>query len=73
MFIWGNKLLNEEKEMRLKSYIETHLEDRDVKLNDKRFPVMVDKENDVAYFPLFNLSGKFVGYQRYRNRFVQNG
>lgn len=51
--------------MRLKSYIETHLEDRDVKLDDKRFPVMVDKENDVAYFPLFNLSGKFIGYQRY--------
>lgn len=51
--------------MRLKSYIETHLEDRDIKLDDKRFPVMVDKKNGVAYFPLFNLSGKFVGYQRY--------
>lgn len=51
--------------MRLKTYIEKHLEDRGIILNDRRFPVMVDKEEDVAYFPLFNLSGKFVGYQRY--------
>lgn len=51
--------------MRLKTYIETHLENRDIVLNDIRFPVMVDKEKDVAYFPLFNLSGKFIGYQRY--------
>jgi 5S rRNA maturation endonuclease (ribonuclease M5) len=52
--------------MRLKQYIETHLEARDIDLKDqKKYPIYVDKEEDVAYFPLFNLSGKFLGYQRY--------
>jgi hypothetical protein len=46
--------------------IEQELIDRGLKLDDPRFPVIIDtKEYDVAYFPLFNLSGKFVGYQRY--------
>jgi len=56
--------------MRFHNYIKENITQeligRDVKLNDPRFPLIVDtEENDVAYFPLFNLSGKFVGYQRY--------
>lgn len=51
--------------MRFKSYIEKHLEDRDFHIGSKKFPVMIDNESNVAYFPLFNLSGKFIGYQRY--------
>jgi hypothetical protein len=59
--------------MRLKQYINENIKqeliDRGLKLNDPRFPVIIDtKEHDVAYFPLFNLSGKFVGYQRYNPR-----
>lgn len=41
-----------------------YLEGRDIILDDPRFPVYTDTEEDIAYFPLFNLSGKFVGYQR---------
>ncbi len=52
--------------MRLYEYIEQHLKDRGIDLKDQlKYPVYVDREKDVAYFPLFNLSGKFVGYQRY--------
>jgi len=51
--------------MKLFEYIEKHLKDREVVLDDPKYPVYIDKEKDVAYFPLFNLSGKFVGYQRY--------
>ena len=52
--------------MRFQSYIEKHLTDREVNIkNPQKYPVFIDKEKDVAYFPLFNLSGKFVGYQRY--------
>jgi len=51
--------------MKLFEYIEKHLKDREVVLDDSKYPVYIDKEKDVAYFPLFNLSGKFVGYQRY--------
>ena len=52
--------------MRLYEYIEQHLKDRGINLkNQLKYPVYIDKEKDVAYFPLFNLSGKFVGYQRY--------
>lgn len=51
--------------MKFKSYIEQHLQDRGVIPYNPDFPVYIDKDKDVAYFPLFNLSGKFVGYQRY--------
>jgi hypothetical protein len=62
--------------MRLLSYINENIRDelirRDVIIGDKRFPVIVDsEEKDTAYFPLFNLSGKFVGYQRYNPKGVK--
>lgn len=45
--------------------IKKELLNRDMVFDD-RFPVILDtEENDVAYFPLYNLSGKFIGYQRY--------
>ena len=55
--------------MRLQQYlnenIKQHLIDRGIVPYNPRYPVYIDKENNVAFFPLFNLSGKFVGYQRY--------
>lgn len=56
--------------MRLKQYIQEnitqHLADRGIDLSDfRQYPVYTDTKADVAYFPLFNMSGKFVGYQRY--------
>lgn len=55
--------------VRLREYIaediRKHLEDRGVVPYDPKYPVYMDTEVDVAYFPLFNLSGRFVGYQRY--------
>ena len=56
--------------MRFAAYINeaeivSHLKGREVEEGDSRFPVFVDKEKNVAYFPLFNLSGKWTGYQRY--------
>lgn len=54
--------------MRLKNYIFENIRDdlikRDMMIDDDRFPVILDTiEKNIAYFPLFNLSGKFVGYQ----------
>ena len=57
--------------MRLREYIEKHLTDREVVLDNPNYPVYVDKKNNVAYFPLFNLSGKFVGYQRYNPKGIK--
>jgi hypothetical protein len=55
--------------MRFKNFInediENYLKGRDVDPhNNSQFPVFMDKEKNVAYFPLFNLSGKWTGYQR---------
>lgn len=43
--------------------IRQHLKDRGIDFNKTR--VIVDDENDAAYFFLYTLSGKLVGYQRY--------
>ena len=46
--------------------IKSELIKRGLDLNNPNTPVIIDdKEEDVAYFPLYNMSGKFVGYQRY--------
>lgn len=58
--------------MRLQDYlnegIKEHLKERDF---SESFPVFIDTEGDVAYFPLFNLSGKMVGYQRYNPKGIK--
>lgn len=43
--------------------IESHLRDRG--LDPKKTQVIIDKENNIATFLLYNLSGQIVGYQRY--------
>ena len=43
--------------------IEQHLKDRGVDLSKVR--VHLDRDNQIATFPLYNLSGQMVGYQRY--------
>ena len=52
--------------MSLKKFIDEnikkHLEDRGFPTDAKIF---IDTEGDIAYFPLYNLSGKLVGYQKY--------
>jgi hypothetical protein len=46
--------------------IEQHLQDRGVDLSKTR--VYVDPSTNVATFPLWNLSGQLVGFQRYNPR-----
>ena len=54
------------KKFIVENYIRQHLIDRGVDISDRRlFPIFIDSESDVAYFPLYNLSGQMVGYQRY--------
>lgn len=43
--------------------IRQHLQDRGIDFDKTR--VIVDDENDAAYFFLYTLTGKLVGYQRY--------
>lgn len=62
--------------MRLVRYIisediRKHLEDRGIAPYDPKYPVYMDTKGDIAYFPLFNLSGKFVGYQRYNPKGIK--
>lgn len=58
--------------MILREYIENHLEKRGIDLkNPEKYPVFVDTTDNVAYFPLFNLSGQFTGYQRYNPKGVK--
>jgi len=46
--------------------IRKHLEDRGYPTEKPGyFPVWLDENENVAYFPLYNLSGRLVGYQRY--------
>lgn len=42
--------------------IKQHLLDRGIDFNKTH--VVIDEENDAAYFFLYTLSGKLVGYQR---------
>lgn len=51
--------------------IETHLLSRD--LDPSRTHVVLDRENDVAVFLLYNLSGRLVGYQQYNPRGTKVG
>lgn len=51
--------------------IESHLRSRDVDLSKTR--VIMDKENNLAVFLLFNLSGQLVGYQQYNPKGTKTG
>lgn len=45
-------------------YLQDHLKRRH--LEQERYHVWIDDENEVATFALWNLSGQMVGYQQYR-------
>lgn len=48
-----------------------HLENREIEIDNPKYPVFVDKNGGVAYFPLFTLTGKYVGYQRYNPKEIE--
>lgn len=51
--------------------IEAHLRSRSV--DPERTRVILDKENNLAVFLLFNLSGQLVGYQQYNPKGSKSG
>lgn len=57
------RYVSESIKKKLTEGIESHLKQRGV--DPSKIKVHIDSENNIATFPIYNLSGQMIGYQRY--------